>query len=879
MRLRALFVGCLLSLDACGGGAGGTSSSLPSASGVTNHPTGVMRNVTFTVVIPRKGSGAKRTPQTVSASTQSVTAAVNGAAPQAFNVALTSAGCGPGSSGTACTFTVAAPVGADTFELITWDAPGGTGNPLNVGDAAVNIATDSNTNVPVTMTTWAVSNLNDSGTGSLRQILSGVSKGDTVGFAVRGQISLTSATLLVSNDITLQGPPFGSPVAIDGHNTMTIIDSVTTNLTINNLTLQHGNAGGGSNGGAISSGTNNLTLNNDVVQNNQAGNLGGALYIQGGTVIISGCTFQGNTANGLSSFAGEGGAIAMSAGSPSTLTVTGSTFFGNTVASQLTTPGSLAAPDAAGGAIAGLTTYSQIVLLNDQFTSNTATENNGGDAKGGAVFSGGSLFIHGGTFNSNTASATSGNSDGGALNTIGNTTIDNVGATSSPVFSNNSAANGGGWEIGGGVQTVSHTSFTNNTANGAGGSGGAIDGSAGSASTFDAVTFTGNTAVNLGGAFEANLAVTITNSTFANNAVTGPTTPNGAGALDFDNGPSQISNSSFSSNASTGDGGAMTDYSGIAGNTIANTTFINNTAVKGGGAFYDVSGAIITGSSFTGNTSTGTLPGGGAGGAIYAYGTAISTTTIDGNTATEAGGGIVTGGGSISIAQSTISNNHVTGSAATDGGGGIYVNNYASPAAVNIVNSTITGNTAGSNGGGILNSFPSAPTAQLSLLLVTLANNSAGVYGGNLYNATQAQITVNNHGRHPQAQRHPFAGASPSVSIANSVLVGGWAPSLSNGPDIYAAQYMTSGDYNFIQTANAGPNAAFLGSNAHGMQPDASIVLGSLQSNGGPTKTMALTAGDAIHVIPTPCPNASDQRGFARPSAGNTLCSAGAYEP
>lgn len=878
MRLRALFLGCTLVLDACGGGGAGGSSSLPAASS-GSHAAGATRNVTFTITIPRKGSAGKRNPATVSPSTLSVTASVNGGAPQVFNVALTAAGCGPGSSGTACTFTVAAPLGADSFELITWDAAGGAGNPLNVGDAAATITTDSNTNVPVTMTTWAVANLNDSGSGSLRQILSGVSNGDTIGFAVRGTITLTTTPLLVSSDITMQGPLFGNPVSIDGHNTMTAIDSVTPNLTINNLTVQHGNAVG-SNGGAINAAANNLTLNNDVFQNNQAGNLGGAIYVAGGNVTATGCTFQGNTANGLSSFKGQGGAIATTGGSPSTLTVTQSTFFGNTVASQLSTAGGSTSPDAAGGAIAALTSYTSVTLLNDQFTSNTATESTGtGEARGGAIFSVGGLTIHGSTFNSNQVSGNSSGA-GGALNTLSTVTIDNTGASSNPDFDSNSAPSGGAWEINSGSVSASHVTFNSNSANGPTGSGGAIDAASGSG-TFANDTFTSNTAINLAGAFEANMSATITNATFNVNSVIGPATPNGAGALDFDNGPSSISNSSFSSNTSTGDGGAMTDYSGVAGNTITNTTFANNTAVKGGGALFDSSGMHITGSSFTGNFSTGTLPGGGAGGAIYAYGTQILTTTIDSNTATEAGGGIVTDGGAITIAQSTISNNHVTGSAATDGGGGIYVNNYSSLSpTLTITNSTITGNTAANaNGGGILNSFPTAVTAPLSLALVTLANNSAGVYGGNLYNATQSQITVNDSRRRPQGQgRHPFAGGNPSIVIANSIIVGGSAPS---GPDIYAMQNMSSGDYNFIQNPNAGPGAAFIGSNTHGAQPDSTIVLGLLQNNGGLTNTMALTAGDAIHVIPSPspCNNNVDQRGSPRPSAGNTLCSAGAYEP
>src|SRR5438067_11068250 len=51
-----------------------------------------------------------------------------------------------------------------------------------------------------------VTNTNDSGPGSLRQALADANNGDTITFAVAGAISLTSAELVITNNITISGP-------------------------------------------------------------------------------------------------------------------------------------------------------------------------------------------------------------------------------------------------------------------------------------------------------------------------------------------------------------------------------------------------------------------------------------------------------------------------------------------------------------------------------------------------------------------------------------------------------------------------------------------------------------------------------------------------
>ena len=64
--------------------------------------------------------------------------------------------------------------------------------------------------------TITVTNTNDSGPGSLRQALTSANDGDTITFAVRGTITLTSGTLVIDKSVTISGPG-ADRLAIDGN--------------------------------------------------------------------------------------------------------------------------------------------------------------------------------------------------------------------------------------------------------------------------------------------------------------------------------------------------------------------------------------------------------------------------------------------------------------------------------------------------------------------------------------------------------------------------------------------------------------------------------------------------------------------------------------
>src|SRR5262245_41492744 len=54
--------------------------------------------------------------------------------------------------------------------------------------------------------TITVTNTNDSGLGSLRQALANATNGDTINFAVGGNIALTGGGLEITKNITISGP-------------------------------------------------------------------------------------------------------------------------------------------------------------------------------------------------------------------------------------------------------------------------------------------------------------------------------------------------------------------------------------------------------------------------------------------------------------------------------------------------------------------------------------------------------------------------------------------------------------------------------------------------------------------------------------------------
>ncbi|MDA8432017.1 MAG: hypothetical protein M0Z60_03525 [Nitrospiraceae bacterium] len=198
--------------------------------------------------------------------------------------------------------------------------------------------------------TITVSNLNDSGAGSLRQAIASASPGDTIGFGVTGDITLTSGELLIDKDITISGPGSAS-LFLNGTASSRVLEiAAGSTATISGLTIQNGHAPLGEDAGGI---WNNGTcfLSNVVVRNNHTSgqnyDVGGGILNQQGAMTLDKVTVSGNSA-----YAGGG---IFNAGE-SIITITNSAISGN----------------GAFGAGGGLDNYGTASVSNTTISSNSS---------------------------------------------------------------------------------------------------------------------------------------------------------------------------------------------------------------------------------------------------------------------------------------------------------------------------------------------------------------------------------------------------------------------------------------------------------------------------------------------------------------------------
>ena len=175
------------------------------------------------------------------------------------------------------------------------------------------------------LSTLTVLNLNDSGAGSLRQTIASAASGDTVNFAVSGQITLTSGPLSISQDLTIVGPG-PNALNISGNFASQVLSVGDVNLSLSNLSISNGRtAGSGAGINMAADPSKTLSLTNCIFNNDQTdggtNSNGGAVEISGdGTMNVTQCTFSNDAA------AFNGGAI----DSPGVfLSVTASTFNSN----------------------------------------------------------------------------------------------------------------------------------------------------------------------------------------------------------------------------------------------------------------------------------------------------------------------------------------------------------------------------------------------------------------------------------------------------------------------------------------------------------------------------------------------------------------------
>ncbi|HIB37107.1 T9SS type A sorting domain-containing protein [Mesonia sp.] len=313
-------------------------------------------------------------------------------------------------------------------------------------------------------------------------------------------------------------------------------------------------------------------------------------------------------------------------------------------------------------------------------------------------------------------------------------------------FLNGVADDGGALYIDNSEVAINDAIFSNNTADGDSGSGGAIYANQDSNLTISNAEFTGNTSNRAGGAIEINISdantVSLININFNNNnsgVFPAVAAPGNGGALHVTGSADlNITDCTIINNSAAAEGGGL--WNGAGAMTISNTLIDNNTAKgdeadQGGGGIYNLSGnlTINDNSIISNNSATGIL---GSGGGILndVNGMMIvEDSQIISNSAQRAGGGIEdnsTVTTTIQLTNIELNENSVEDNPGN--GGGLHITGNGNIA---ISGSTVNFNTAGSEGGGLWNG-----TGTMLLTSTTVSNNvafgdDADQGGGGIFNA------------------------------------------------------------------------------------------------------------------------------------------------
>jgi Dockerin type I domain/Chlamydia polymorphic membrane protein (Chlamydia_PMP) repeat len=326
-------------------------------------------------------------------------------------------------------------------------------------------------------------------------------------------------------------------------------------------------------------------------------------------------------------------------------------------------------------------------------------------------------------------------------------------------------------------------------------------------------------------------SLTATDCVFTSNSA-----PDGGGAIWVVSGGSVTATGCvFTLNSAPYGGGAL--IVGVGGSLNAtNCLFTSNWAGSGGAIEFYGGSLTATDCVFTSNAA-------GIGGAIAVHdnsaNTVLTRCEISGNNASYAGGLRITG--NLLLEASTVSGNLAPGYYGYGGyypgyGGGIVVTGNA----VTIRNSTISGNSAGEGGGIVAN-------GTLVVQNSTITRNTASYGGGGI-----------------------FAGGA-TIALESSIVA---KNSGSAGADIVASRVSAKNSSVFDRTGIA--TFTDLGGNRPvGEDPR----LGSLQDNGGPTKTHLLLPGSScVNAGSNPANLTTDQRGPGFPRVLNGAIDIGAAE-
>ena len=742
-----------------------------------------------------------------------------------------------------------------SFDITTIAAPTG-GDQSDIG--------------AVEMQAVVVANADDSGAGSLRQVIANAPTGDYITFSstlfnIPRTITLTGGEIPINKNLTITGPG-ANLLTLSGNNTNRVFNVASggLNVIISGVTISNGRVGGPGGGVFINNSTGTFT-DCAFIGNTAVGNEGGAVQLVNAIGTFTGCTFSGNTAGG-----NRGGAVSLenSSGSftnctisgnkathgagialfnPSgnqTLAVTNCTITNNTsvgnngsglfveVAAGLTTTATLRNSIIAnnsgtnnvrgllGGALSPATLKSQgFNLTSDNSTTflNQATDiTNSNPQLGPLQNNGGPTQTH--ALLANSPALDKGNSAGIPLDQRGRTRPFDISGIAP-------AAGGDNSDIG---AVEAQAVFVTNTGDTGAGSLRAAITAANANGTglddilFDNTIFNTPSTINLLSALPgitssvtiigpgANLLTVRRPDSVADFRIFGVA----GGGLNV-----SISGLTISGGKASGVGGGILSDSNL---TLTACAIINNAASDGGGGVY-VGGAVgtFTDCTFSGNTS-GT--GGGAVRLIGATG-AFSSCAFTGNT----------------------SANYFSAVSFTNSGG-------------TMTNCTISGNTTTGTGFGSIGIFATSGVRTLAVTSCTIANNTSTSNGGVYVESTGAGTTA------AAAIRNTIV-ANNGINTGGTIAAGSFGGITSQGFNLTSD--LTNVSLNHpTDIINANP------------------LLGPLANNGGATQTRALLPGSPAVDKGSSFGVTTDQRGIPRPiddagvnnATGGDGADIGAYE-
>ena len=733
--------------------------------------------------------------------------------------------------------------------------------------------------------TFLVSQLSDSGEGSLRQAILDANSSpgpdeiifqSPAGKPLKGTIILSSDLPTVTDDLSIFGPVAGSPkgLTINGSKKFSILKVSDASITIQDITLKNGSSLSGgalffdSSGEAATLKNVHLTANRAVSSNPTDTARGGAIFIENGSLTLEKSLLTKNLAIGASSTSGanlgnaQGGAIY----SKSDVTILSSIISGNIarggsgLRGEEKTGGS-----AAGGAIAINDALATLSIENSTLSKNQAIGGNGSRPVRVSYY--GSFILEGG--------APSGNARGGAIYAPD---ADSISIASSKIIQNSARGAAGtiGKVMGGGIfvlKTPLQITDSNLSKN--------------LASWSQAKLDSGKNTHASGGAIYSASDLTIQSTILSGNIAragkgapgveqTGGTASGGAIAIDDSLAKLTVENSILAKNRAFGGKGS----------SAITTSYYGSTYLYGGGTGGDAKGGAISAESFDSISITSTQliknsargakgpagGGSGLGGAIHLGNTTsselqITESIITGNRTFsgkkdrgaysypgESSGGAIYSRSDLSIEKTTLSRN----SART--GGALWFDDSTS-----IVASTFSNNKS-KTGGAIFQDL-----GDLTLTNSTLSANKATSEAGAIFISTGATAKISNSTITKNSARLTggIANTASPVEITSSIIA---LNSAKSNPDL-AGQFSSTNCLIGFQS----PNTVLTldQNNLIGVKP----LLGTLAPNGGTTPThLPLPGSPAINAGLNPLMLGFDQRGPGFPRTQGSATDIGAVE-